>query len=105
MKAFFAVLAMTCAVACGGAPSAAPSTAKTPRGTKPEVEVPRTVITPQGGSSVPELLRDAATLAEQQRWAEAAVAYDRVYKLDAEGATADEALWGAGNAYDHVNNL
>lgn len=105
MKAFFAVLLAGCALGCATTPAATGAAAKTPRGSEPEIQVPRTVITPQGASNIPELLRDAAALAEQQRWAEAAVAYDRVYKLDTEGTSADEALWGAANAHDRANDL
>jgi tetratricopeptide (TPR) repeat protein len=105
MKAFFAVLVAGCAVACSSAPPAADASTKTPRGAQPEVEVPRTVITPQGGSSVPELLRDAAALATAERWAEAAAAYDRIYQLDSSGPAGADALWGAADAHDRANNL
>jgi tetratricopeptide (TPR) repeat protein len=105
MKAFFAVLVTSCAVACSPAPATSGSGAKSPRGREPEIEVPRTVITPQGGSTVPELLRDAAALATAERWAEAAAAYDRVYQLDSAGPVGADALWGAADAHDRANNL
>jgi hypothetical protein len=73
-------------------------------GAHSEVEVPRTVITPDDASSVPELLRDAARLAEQKRWREAAAAYDRAYRLEPEGASGDVAVWGAANAYDQAGD-
>jgi hypothetical protein len=53
---------------------------------------------------VPELLRDAAGLAEQKRWREAAQAYDRVYRLEPEGAAGDAAAWGAAEAYDQAGD-
>jgi hypothetical protein len=68
-----------------------------------EIEVPRTVITPGGASSIPELLRDAAKLASAARWGEAAAAYERAYSLEPEGAFGDDALWGAADAHDHAS--
>ncbi len=70
-----------------------------------EIEVPRTVVTPGGASSIPELLKDAAKLAAAERWGEAAAAYERAYALEPEGASGEEALWGAANAHDHANEL
>jgi hypothetical protein len=70
-----------------------------------EIQVPRTIVTPGGASSITELLRDAAKLAEAQRWAEAAAAYDRAFALEPEGAPGDEALWGAADAHDRANAL
>jgi tetratricopeptide (TPR) repeat protein len=72
---------------------------------KPEIEVPRTVVTPEGASSIPDLLRDAANLAKAERWGEAAAAYERAYTLEPEGAFGDEALWGAADAHDHALEL
>jgi hypothetical protein len=70
-----------------------------------EIEVPRTVVTPGGASSIPDLLRDAANLAKAERWGEAAAAYERAYTLEPEGAFGDEALWGAADAHDHALEL
>jgi tetratricopeptide (TPR) repeat protein len=103
MKEYSLVLFVTCLTACGaGAQShAAQSGARAGQG---EVEVPRTVVTPDDARSIPELLRDAAALAEKQRYSEAAVAYDRAYRLEPEGAAGDEAVWGAAEAYDYLND-
>jgi hypothetical protein len=68
------------------------------------VEVPRTVVTPADARSIPELLRDAAALAKERRYREAAAAYDRAYRLEPEGAAGDQAVWGAAEAYDHSND-
>lgn len=87
--------------AAGAAGQGAHGAAVTPR----PVEVPRTVITPSSASSIPELLREAAALAAAERFADAAAAYDRAYGLEPEGAYGDEALWGAGDAYDRGNDL
>jgi len=81
-----------------------PRTAKT-SGPDHEIEVPRTVVTPGGASSITELLRDAEKLAKAERWGEAATAYERAFALEPEGAPGDEALWGAADAHDHANEL
>lgn len=60
-------------------------------------------MTPSGASSLPELLRDAAALAAAERWSEAARGYEQAYRIEPEGASGDEALWGAAEAYDHDN--
>ncbi len=70
-----------------------------------EVEVPRTVVTPTGASSIPELLQQAAALGNAQRWKEAAAAYELAYRLEPEGAYGAEALWGAADAHDRANEL
>ena len=91
--------------ACAANP---PAKTAHPRGGSPsgaEIEVPRTVVTAGGVSSIPELLRDAAKLAAAERWGEAAAAYERAYALEPEGASGDEALWGAADAHDHANEL
>lgn len=103
MKEYSLVLFAICLTACGAgarSQSAQPET----RGGQGEVEVPRTVVTPRDARSIPELLRDAAALTEKQRYREAAAAYDRAYRLEPEGASGDEAVWGAAEAYDQLND-
>jgi hypothetical protein len=103
-KPYFFVLLLGCEIACAGSkPSAATSQDATSG--KPELEVPRTVVTPEGASSIPELLRDAERLAQAQRWAEAARAYDRAYRLEPEGTLGEQALWGGADAHDRANEL
>ncbi|HEX2876600.1 MAG TPA: hypothetical protein VHP33_35340 [Polyangiaceae bacterium] len=84
-----------------------PATTTTPHQTAPAstIEVPRTVVTPHGASSIADLLREADKLAKAQRWGEAAAAYERAYSLEPEGALGDEALWGAADAHDHALQL
>jgi hypothetical protein len=90
--------------ACGSA-TPPPKTATAGGTPSREIEVPRTIVTPGGTSSITELLRDAAKLAQAERWAEAAAAYDRAFALEPEGPPGDEALWGAADAHDHANQL
>jgi hypothetical protein len=90
----FALLAGIAAVAltaCGASRAPSPP-AVTP---KQEVRVPRTVITPEAASSIPELLQRARELAAASRHAEAARLYARVFELDPDGELAHEALFQA----------
>jgi hypothetical protein len=90
--------------ACAAAPAPVATTPH-PGAPSATVEVPRTVVTPHGASSISDLLRDAHELAKAERWGEAAAAYERAYGLEPEGAFGDEALWGAADAHDHALQL
>jgi tetratricopeptide (TPR) repeat protein len=105
MNAFSAVLLLGCVTACGAPGPAAGGARQPTTDARGEIEVPRTVVTPQGTTSVPELLRDAAALVTAERWGEAAAAYDRVYALDSAGPPGADALWGAADAHDRAGNL
>jgi len=102
---FFALMLVACSNAGGGRPARAAVSAEGGAATAGEVRVPRTVVTPEGASSVPELLEEAAVFAKQERWKEAGHAYARIYRLDPEGESASAALSGAGDAYDRANEL
>jgi tetratricopeptide (TPR) repeat protein len=108
MSQYFRLLQGSVAVAvcaCGGAPPGAHAPATADGAPGREIQVPRTIVTPGGASSITELLRDAAKLAKAERWTEAAAAYERAFALEPEGAAGDEALWGAADAHDHANEL
>jgi len=104
MVRYFSLMMLGSALGCGGVKPAARSAHDGAAGTN-EIEVPRTVVTPSGASSIPELLRDAGALASAERWGEAAAAYERAYLLEPEGPAGDEAIWGAADAHDHANEL
>src|SRR5262245_35935372 len=75
---------------------------------KPEpapVVVPRTIVTASDARSVPELLAEADRLRAEQRYAEAAAVYERILRLDPNGGFAEQAAFGAADAYDHINDL
>jgi hypothetical protein len=101
---YFLVLLLGCELGCASA-APAPATSQDATSGKGEVEVPRTIVTPEGASSIPELLRDADALAAAQRWVEAADAYERAYRLEPEGALGERARWGAADARDRGNQL
>jgi len=103
-KPYFLVLLLSCELGCASA-APAPATSQDATSGKGELEVPRTIVTPEGASSIPELLRDADALAAAQRWAEAAIAYERAYRLESEGVLGERALWGAADAHDRANQL
>jgi tetratricopeptide (TPR) repeat protein len=102
MKPFFAALLMGSTACHGAAPPRGPSQGAQP-GTG-ELEVPRTVVTPHDASSIPELIKEAASLAAAERWVEAGAAFDRAYRIEPEGPLGDEALWGAAESFDHAND-
>jgi hypothetical protein len=95
------------AAACSANPEKgpAPRTSQDAARQQREVEVPRTVVTPGGATSIPELLQKAAALGHAQRWREAAAAYELAYRLEPEGAYGSEALWGAADAHDRAGEL
>ncbi len=84
---------LTCA--CAASPQPAP---RAPSG-QAEISVPRTVITPEKATSVPELYREAQALAEKGEHAQAARAFRRVFELEPAGDIADDALFQA--AFEH----
>lgn len=98
----YSLILVTCVLgaACAPTPAAPPRTSSDAS----EVEVPRTVVTPDAAHDIPELLRNAAALAAKGQFREAAEAYDRVYRLEPDGAEGDEAVWGAAVAYDQNND-
>lgn len=91
-------------LACGGERPTARTSHDAPLRDR-EVEVPRTVVTPTGASSIPELLEKAAALGSAQRWAEAAATYELAYRLEPEGSFGADALWGAADAHDRAGEL
>jgi hypothetical protein len=100
-RPIFALLSLASLAACG--PKAAPQTSHDAPLRPREVEVPRTVVTPHGASSIPELLQKGAALAAALRWKEAAETYELAYRLEPEGSFGVDALWGAAEAHDYAN--
>lgn len=70
--------------------------------TPSQITLARTVVTPEGAASIPELFEAAQELARRSEFARAAREFDRVEQLDPTGGLADDALFEAGNAYDHA---
>lgn len=65
------------------------------------IEVPRSVITPELTTDIPELWKHTFDLGEAHDFDAAAHAYDRIYELDPDGPTALGALFKAAEMYDY----
>jgi len=85
--------------------AATPGTPRAPSATPPAIDVPRTVITPERATSVPELYAHAVDLAKAGEHARAAVEFDRVAELDPDGDLADDAWFRAGEEHDLAGAL
>jgi tetratricopeptide (TPR) repeat protein len=70
------------------------------RSTETRVTLPRTVVTPERVTSIPELYASAAEHARRSEYRLAAAEFDRVVALDPSGELADDALFEAAAAYD-----
>ncbi|MFZ5895260.1 MAG: tetratricopeptide repeat protein [Myxococcota bacterium] len=64
--------------------------------------MPRTVVTPESASSIPELYARATDLAQKGQHAEAAREFARIVSLDPSGELADDALFQAGSEHDEA---
>jgi tetratricopeptide (TPR) repeat protein len=77
------------------------SAAKFSSSAKPPLEVPRTVITPELTTDIPELWKQAFELGEGHHYEAAGRGYDRVFELDPDGTGACGALFKAAEMYDY----
>ncbi len=89
------------AAASGAAPESASSRAAAGPG---RVDVPRTVVTPEGARSIPEMYREARAKLEKGQFTEAAAELDRIYALDPDGELAPDALQLAAVAQENLGN-
>jgi tetratricopeptide (TPR) repeat protein len=69
-----------------------------------QIDVPRTVITPDSATSLPELFEQARARADAGDLEGAAALYDRVVQHEPEGALAAPALFAAGDAHDRLGH-
>lgn len=69
------------------------------------VVLPRTVVTPDKATSIPELYEEALDTARQGRFEEAAGQFERIVELDPQGDLADDALFHAANERDRSGAL
>jgi tetratricopeptide (TPR) repeat protein len=90
-----------CVGGCGHATSAGNSGARAPT----QIEVPRTIVTPENTASIPELYAHANELAERGEHAQAAREFMRVATLDPNGELADDALFQAGSEHDAASEF
>ncbi len=87
-------------LACASRSPEATSPAKAPS----EIDVPRTVITPDKATSLPEMYAEAEALARAGRFEKAAALFDRVVEYEPEGTLAAPALFAAGEAHDNLGH-
>jgi tetratricopeptide (TPR) repeat protein len=86
---------------CAGTRSPEGATAaKTPR----SIDVPRTVITPDSATSLPEMYADAQAKARSGDLEGAAALFDRVVAHEPQGSLAAQALFAAGEAHDNLGH-
>lgn len=94
-----AILALVSACATGRSPNT--SGERPPHDTR--ITLPRTVITPEETTSVPELYLRATELARRSEYKAAAVIFDRIVALEPEdGELAHDALFESAAAYDQA---
>ena len=98
MQRFALVLALL-HVGCARTPEVAP-TPKVPS----QIDVPRTVITPDSATSLPEMFAEAQAKARSGDLEGAAKLFDRVVEHEPNGELAAPALFAAGDAHDNLGH-
>jgi tetratricopeptide (TPR) repeat protein len=107
LRARCAVFTVACVLGSFGCTAARATTAephsaaKFSSPAKGPVEVPRSIITPEITTDIPELLKQALDLGEAHHYDAAGRGYDRVFDLDPDGSTAESALFKAAEMYDY----
>lgn len=100
----YALLMIVLALGACAAPratTAGPNSAAKHSTTSKLVEVPRTVITPDSATDIPELWKHALELGEAKQFEPSAREFDRVFQIDPDGATGCQALFKAAEMYDY----
>ncbi len=96
---------MVVAQGCAGDPGPPPSSAVAAESSAPgSEEVPRTIVTPEGVTDIPELYSRARHVLEQGNPSEAAKQFDRVFALDPDGKLAPDALYLAALAHEDAGD-
>ena len=65
-----------------------------------KVQVPRTVVTSQGATDIPELFAHATNEGKAQHYQPAALEFQRAFELDPSGPLADKSLFESAEMYD-----
>jgi len=90
-------------LACAGqAPRTAPppSAAKINAAPSSSGELPRTVVTPESTTDIPELFAKATADGQAKRYEVSARAFERAFQLDPDGPLADRSLFESAEMYD-----
>jgi tetratricopeptide (TPR) repeat protein len=102
MRRFAMAMALPVLVlACAGERS--PDAARSPAGPQ-SIDVPRTVITPDSATSLPEMFAEAQAKARSDDLEGAAALFDRVVAHEPDGELAAPALFAAGEAHDNLGH-
>lgn len=97
------LLTVVAAAALGCAGPRSPEGSSPPK-TPQSIDVPRTVITPDSATSLPEMFAAAEAKAREGDLEGAAALFDRVVAHEPEGSLAAPALFGAGDAHDRLGH-
>lgn len=97
----FPILIGVLACACSAAAPPRPATSAPDE----RITLPRTIVTPESATSVPEMYALASELFEQGVFERAAAEFERVAELDPEGELADDALFRAAESLDQARAL
>jgi len=102
--AVFALAAACSALACAGQPAhataPAPSAAKINGAPAGSAELPRTVVTPQSTTDIPELFAKATAEGQAKHYEVSASEFERAFQLDPDGPLADRSLFESAEMYD-----
>jgi tetratricopeptide (TPR) repeat protein len=74
----------------------------TPEGTR--ADVPRTVVTPESTTDIPELFKQATAQGQAKQYEAAARQFERAFTLDPDGPLADKSLFESAEMYDVNGN-
>ena len=100
----FVLLSACLAFACVGQPARATapphSAAKINAAPPGSAEVPRTVVTPQSTTDIPELFAKATAEGQAKHYELSASAFERAFQLDPDGPLADRSLFESAEMYD-----
>jgi tetratricopeptide (TPR) repeat protein len=97
----FAVAVLLLGLACAGERS--PDTARS-QADAPHIDVPRTIVTPDSVTSLPEMFAEAQAKARSDDLEGAAALFDRVVAHEPDGPLAAPALFAAGEAHDNLGH-
>ncbi|MET0790249.1 MAG: hypothetical protein ABW061_01895, partial [Polyangiaceae bacterium] len=76
------------------------SASKSSAAPEAHAEVPRTVVTPDSTTDIPELFKRATALGQAKQYQPSALLFERAFTLDPDGPLADKSLFESAEMYD-----